>query len=310
MEYVTIGDEAIRVSRIGFGTGSSGYTGVNKQTALTEKQLAGLLAYAYEKGINFWDTGYSYGTHPHLREALKLIPRQKVVISTKFTDSFSKSTSRKIAETLKVLKTDYLDICLLHGVRNSFEINMRSGALEALIRAKEKGYVRTVGLSSHGIGAIETALSHDEIEVLFARANWSGASMDSYQEGFLSKVVAVPYVKEAAKKIIPRKMVPSLSAQVESSQSNVSEQEIVKNLLLKYHAFNKPVIAMKIFGAGSLRNEIEKSIKYAMSLKYIKAFLIGMITKEEIDENIRIYEKCRDEGRFLKEERHSVNIYA
>ena len=85
MEYETIGKEKIRISRLGFGTGTSGYTGNNLQTRLTEKQLSDILIYAYEKGINFWDTAYSYGTCPNVREALKQVPRDKVVIATKFS---------------------------------------------------------------------------------------------------------------------------------------------------------------------------------------------------------------------------------
>ena len=291
MEYEIIGNGKIMLSRIGFGTGSSGYTGINLQTKLTEKQLAHILTYAYDKGINFWDTGYSYGTYPHLREALKQIPREKVIIATKFSDTSEKNVDQKIKETVKALKTDYLDICLLHGVRNAFEIKMRSGALKALIKAKEKGYVRSIGLSAHGIGAIEASLTIPEIEVLFARINWSGVSMDAYQEGFLSKLVAIPYVKEVARKIIPKKLIPSFSAQVESFQSNEHEQEVVKNLLLKCHNSNKSVIGMKIFGAGALTNDIEKSLRFLMSLKYVKAFVLGITSKEEVDENIRIYER-------------------
>ena len=294
MEYVTIGSEPVKLSRVGFGTGSSGYTGVNKQTKLTVKELADLLTYAYDKGVNFWDTGYSYGTHPHMREALKQIPRDKIVIATKFSDSFGKDIERKITGTLQELNTDYLDICLVHGVRNAFEIKMRSRARDALLKAKEKGYVKIVGLSAHGIGAIEDAISNDTIEVLFSRVNWSGASMDAYQEGTLSKFVAVPYVKEIARTIIPKRLVPSFSAQVESMQSNEQEQELVKTLLAKCHSLNKPVIGMKAFGAGELTNEIEKSIKFVMSLKYITSFLLGMTSKKEVDENIQIYEKYRE----------------
>lgn len=291
MEYEIIGNEKIELSRIGFGTGSSGYTGINLQTKLTEKQLADVLIYAYDKGINFWDTGYSYGTYPHLCEALKQIPRHKIIIATKFSDTSEKNVDQKIKETVKALKTDYLDICLLHGVRNAFEIKMRSGALESLIKAKEKGSVKSIGLSAHGIGAIEASLDIPEIEVVFARINWSGVSMDAYQEGFLSKLVAVPYVKEVARKIIPKKIIPSFSAQVESLQSNEYEQEIVKNLLQKCHNVNKSVIGMKIFGAGALTKDIEKSLRFIMSLKYVKAFVLGMVSKEEVDENIRIYER-------------------
>ena len=48
---------------------------------------------------------------------------------------------------------------------------------------------------------------------------------------------------------------------------------------------------MKIFGAGALTNDIEKSLRFIMSLKYVKAFVLGITSKEEVDENIRIYER-------------------
>lgn len=290
MEYETIGKEKIRISRLGFGTGTSGYTGNNLQTRLTEKQLADILIYAYEKGINFWDTAYSYGTYPHVREALKQVPRDKVVIATKFSDSSEKKVNQKIDDSLKMLKTNYLDICLLHGVRNAFEMKMRSGALNALVKAKERGCVRNIGVSAHGIGAIEVSKDMPEIDVLFARINWSGISMDSYQEGFLSKVVALPYVKEVGRKIIPKKIVPSLSAQVESLQSSKQEQGVIMDLLQKCYDANKSVIGMKIFGAGALVNDIEKSLRFILPLHYVKSFLLGMLSKEEVDENLRIYE--------------------
>ncbi len=291
MEYEAIRNGEIKLSKIGFGTGSSGYTGINFQTKLTEKQLADVLIYAYDRGVNFWDKASSYGTYPHYREALKQIPRERIIIATKFSDSSGKSAIVKITEALKALNTDYLDICLLHGVRNAFEIKMRSGALKALIKAKEKGYVRNVGVSSHGIGAIEASLDIPEIEVLFARINWAGASMDEYQERLLPKLMAIPYGKKFARKIISRKIIPSFSAQVESMRSNAHEQEVVKNLLQKCHNVNKFVVGMKIFGAGALANNIEKSLEFIMSLKYVNVFMLGMTSKEEVDENIRIYER-------------------
>lgn len=48
---------------------------------------------------------------------------------------------------------------------------------------------------------------------------------------------------------------------------------------------------MKVFGAGALTNDTEKSLRFIMSLNYVKAFVLGMTSKEEVDENMRIYEK-------------------
>lgn len=290
MEYKTLGKSGVRVSRVGFGTGSSGFSGVNQQTRFTVKELSDLLIYSYDRGINFWDTGYTYGTHPHIEEALKHIGRDRVVISTKFSDSFGISLERKLAETYKAFKTDYIDICLLHGVRNSFEVKMRGTALSALTKAKKKGHIRMIGLSAHGIGAIESAIENDEIDIVFARINWSGAAMDAYQENLLSKIIAVPFVKEVARRVIPKTLVPSFSAQVESMQSVPEEQELVSALLKRCNEV-KPVVGMKIFGAGALTKEIDRSIGFIMSQRYVDAFLLGMNSRKEIDENLAAYQK-------------------
>lgn len=114
--------------------------------------------------------------------------------------------------------------------------------------------------------------------------------MDSYQEGLLSKVLAIPHVKEIARKIIPKMILPSLSAQVESLQSSEREQRMVMDLMQKCHDSRKSVIGMKIFGAGALTNDIEKSLRFIIPLRYIKSFLLGMTSKEEVDENLRMYE--------------------
>ena len=83
-DIVTLGKTGIKVSRLAMGTGTHG---VNRRSNQTEqlgiKGVADLLYVAYEKGINFWDSADQYGTHPHLKEALKRVPREKLVILTK-----------------------------------------------------------------------------------------------------------------------------------------------------------------------------------------------------------------------------------
>jgi len=66
-----------------------------------EKELAELLLYAFELGINFWDTAFQYGTYPHIREALKHINRSDVVITTKFITSNKKIQSGILTPPLK-----------------------------------------------------------------------------------------------------------------------------------------------------------------------------------------------------------------
>src|SRR6202012_3408552 len=73
----------VKASRLAMGTGSHGSNGSSNQTRLGLDGLSSLFKSAYDQGINFWDSADQYGSHPHLKEALKTIPRDKVVILTK-----------------------------------------------------------------------------------------------------------------------------------------------------------------------------------------------------------------------------------
>src|SRR5512133_793554 len=83
-DKITLGNTGIQVSRLAIGTGTSGWNHSSNQTRqLGIEGLSGLLHAAYDKGVFFWDSADQYGTHPHLKEALKSLPREKIVILTK-----------------------------------------------------------------------------------------------------------------------------------------------------------------------------------------------------------------------------------
>ena len=83
-DRVKLGNTGIEMSRMAMGTGTSGWRGSSNQSRqLGIKGLADLLRAAFDEGVNFWDSADQYGTHAHLREALKKIDRDKLVIITK-----------------------------------------------------------------------------------------------------------------------------------------------------------------------------------------------------------------------------------
>src|SRR5574341_999666 len=105
----------ITLSRLAIGTGTNGIGGSSNQTRkLGIRGVADLFRAAYDQGINFWDSADQYGTHPHLREALKSIPRDKVVILTKTHASTGKEMRADLDRFRRELNSDYLDILLLH----------------------------------------------------------------------------------------------------------------------------------------------------------------------------------------------------
>ena len=198
MEYVDFGCTGLAVSRLSVGTGTNGWAHRSEQTTLGLEGLAGLLRQSYELGINFWDTADQYGSHQHVARALEDIPREKVVIATKTNSHSRRAVARDVDRFLRELRTDVLDIVLLHCISSENWPRRQSGAMEALSRAKEQGKVRAVGISSHGLGALRAAAESDWLDVVLARINSAGTRMD----GSLAQVVPLIERLYAADKAI------------------------------------------------------------------------------------------------------------
>jgi len=72
------------LSRLAMGTGTNGVGGSSNQTRkLGVNGLADLFRAGYDQGLNFFDAADQYGTHPHVRQALKSVPREKITVLSK-----------------------------------------------------------------------------------------------------------------------------------------------------------------------------------------------------------------------------------
>ena len=178
-DIVTLGNTGIKASRLAMGTGTHG---VNRRSNQTEKLgikgVADLLYAAYERGINFWDSADQYGTHPHLKEALKRVPRDKVVILTKTHATTAEEMRADIDRFRRELGTDYLDIVLLHFMTDPAWPELKKAGMEELARMREDGIVRAHGVSCHTLGALQSAADSDWVQVDLARINPYGSRMD------------------------------------------------------------------------------------------------------------------------------------
>ena len=114
-DRIKLGPRKIELSRLAMGTGTSGGGGSSNQTRkLGYQGVAELMRAAYDQGINFWDAADQYGSHTYLREALKTVPRDKVVILTKTNSTTADAVKADLDRYRKELGTDYIDMVLLH----------------------------------------------------------------------------------------------------------------------------------------------------------------------------------------------------
>lgn len=177
---ITLGPRKLTMSRLAMGTGTSGFGGSSQQTrSLGVRGLANLLRTGYDAGVNFWDTADQYGSHPHVREALKGVPREKVVLLTKTRAQTAAEMKADLDRYRRELNTDYVDILLLHCMMSDRWPEQCRGAMDYILEAQEKGLVRTRGVSCHTLGALQAASRSEWVEVDLARINPAGAVMDA-----------------------------------------------------------------------------------------------------------------------------------
>ena len=178
-DTITLGSTGIKTSRLAMGTGTAGSEHHSHQTALGVKGLSDLLLNGYDNGLRFFDAADSYGSHPHVAEALKHVPRDKVTVLTKTWARDAATARADLDRFRRELGTDYLDVCLMHCVTETDWTDRFKGAMDVLSEAKQKGIIRTHGCSCHSIEALRAAAKSPWVEIDLARINPVGAAMDA-----------------------------------------------------------------------------------------------------------------------------------
>jgi 1-deoxyxylulose-5-phosphate synthase len=178
-DTVVLGKTGITTSRLAMGTGTVGSGGHSHQTALGVKGLSDLLLNGHDNGLRFFDSADAYGSHPHVAEALKHVPRDKVTILTKTWARDPAGARADLDRFRRELGTDYIDICLMHCLTEADWTERYRGVMDVFSEAKEKGIIRAHGCSCHSIEALRAAAKSPWVEVDLVRINPIGSHMDA-----------------------------------------------------------------------------------------------------------------------------------
>jgi predicted aldo/keto reductase-like oxidoreductase len=184
-DQVTLGRSGVKTSLIGMGTGSVGVNHSSNQVRLGNEKFCKLVRYAYfEKGITYFDTADQYGSHIYLRDALQGIPRDKLFIQTKTRATTAEMAKADVERLRQELGMDYVDTLLMHCMQTANWPTEFRPVMDVLSTAKEKGHVKAVGVSCHGMDPLRAAVKCDWVEVDLARINPVGvkARMDGKPE--------------------------------------------------------------------------------------------------------------------------------
>lgn len=179
-----LGSTGIAVSPLGLGTVKFGRNqGVKYPDAFdlpSDAQALDLLALARELGINLIDTAPAYGTSETRLGTLLEGQRQDWVVCTKvgeeFTDGVSHfdfsaaHTRRSIERSLTRLKTDYLDLVLVHSDGNDLDV-LTQGAYAELEACQREGLIRAFGFSGKTVEGGIKALERGDCAMVTYNAN-------------------------------------------------------------------------------------------------------------------------------------------
>ncbi|MDX1485263.1 MAG: aldo/keto reductase [Alphaproteobacteria bacterium] len=147
MDFTTLGRTGLRVSVAGLGSG--GPSRLGQETGASVEDGVALIRRAVDLGVNLLDTAQSYGTEGIVGAALKQLPRESVILSTK---QYSENVSadgivEALDESLRALGTDYLDVFHLHGVLPDEYDRAVDELVPALLRERERGKFRFLGIT-------------------------------------------------------------------------------------------------------------------------------------------------------------------
>ena len=148
MKTVTLGSTGITVVQNAFGALPVQRTDVDNAIKLIRR--------AYEGGMRFFDTARAYSDSEYkLGLAFEGIDRSTYYLATKTMAKNVEDFWKDLNESLKLLKTDYIDIYQFHCVNQMYKPGDGTGMYEAMLEAKEKGMIRHIGITTHKIGVAE-----------------------------------------------------------------------------------------------------------------------------------------------------------
>ena len=247
-DLVTLGRTGIQTSLLGIGTGSVGVKRSSNQVKLGEAGFTKLMRHAFDKGITYIDAADQYGSHIYLRTALRGLPREKLFLQTKTRATTAAMVRADIERFRHELGTDYLDTLLMHCMTTKTWPTDFRPVMDVLSEAKEKKWVRAVGVSCHGMDPLREAVACDWVEVDLARINPIGGSK--------GRMDGTP--------------------------------DEVATCLQAMHKQGKGILGMKILAEGTLKTPEEqmRSLRFVLGLGCVDAFVIGFESPKQIDEMV------------------------
>ena len=203
----------LNVPLLGMGTGVKAGNRSNALQRSGERNFLDTVRLAYDEGVRLFDCADMYGSLPMVAKALKGKPRDSYVLVSKVwchpkggipEDEPRDDSMAVIERFLREADTDHIDLVQLHCQTAADWTKTYRPHMDALAKAKEKGWIRAHGCSCHSLEALEAAAADPWVDVVHTRINPWGVAMDGPAD------VVVPVLRKihaAGKGVIGMKLI-------------------------------------------------------------------------------------------------------
>jgi len=219
------------------------------QANLDPVRAGEVLAYAFDRGINFLDTAQYYRNYPHIREGLRRCRRPEEVMISSKTYAYDRAGAlAAVDEARLALDRDTIDLFMLHEQESIHTLRGHREALDTLFTLREKGVVRAVGISTHHIAGAEGAMILAE----------EGTPLDVIHPLFNKAGIGIADGT-------PEQMAAALDA---------------------LHKTGCGIFGMKALAGGHLFRNAGEAFSYVLNQPFMDAVAVGMQDEAEVDANI------------------------
>jgi aryl-alcohol dehydrogenase-like predicted oxidoreductase len=199
-EKVPLGRTGLTASRMCLGTGMKGWKRESNHTRMGKEKFTELVRGAHERGVAFFDLADLYGTHTFFAEAMRGVPRDSYRLVSKIwwspnglPEEERPDADAVVERFLRELKTDHIDLVLLHCVQKETWPEDLRKQMDLLDGLKQKGVIRAHGVSCHTLAALRVAAKEPWVDSIHSRINPYGMVMDGPPEE------VAPVLQEASK---------------------------------------------------------------------------------------------------------------
>lgn len=286
MKLNPLGLTGLQVSALGWGTVKLGRDQKLKYpenfTLPDDEQALRLLSVVAESGINLIDTAPAYGTSEERLGKLLKKRRQDWVISTKVGEEFAEGESSfdftaghlrcSVERSLRRLRSDYLDLVLVHSDGNDREIIERYEVFDTLAELKRAGWIRAFGMSSKTLeGGLLTAEYADVVMV-------------AYNPRQLEELAVINECLRRGKGVLIKKVLASghLAHEPGAGQQNDQEENITRQQ--EHDHMEQHLQADHPHGMAP--DAVQVSLNLVLNQPGVSSAIIGTINPQHLRDNV------------------------